>query len=76
MPDVEPEHVWVLGDTPNDVKCARAIDAKVVAVATGSCSIDELRETDADYVIESLDHAAEWWAELAAKYEIETPAFV
>ena len=33
--DVDPEQVWVVGDTPLDISCARAIGAKVVAVATG-----------------------------------------
>ncbi len=73
LPAVDPEHVWIIGDTPNDVKCARAIGAKVVAVATGSYSLEELAATDADHVIESLDHAAEWWAGLADEYGIATP---
>ena len=30
-----PDHIWVIGDTPSDVKCARAIGAHAVAVATG-----------------------------------------
>ena len=32
---VPPERIWVVGDTPLDVQCARAIGAKALAVATG-----------------------------------------
>jgi phosphoglycolate phosphatase-like HAD superfamily hydrolase len=33
--DVGAEQIWVVGDTPLDIRCARAIGARVVAVATG-----------------------------------------
>lgn len=35
--------VFVIGDTPHDIECAKAIDARVIAVATGGYSIDELQ---------------------------------
>jgi phosphoglycolate phosphatase-like HAD superfamily hydrolase len=41
-PTVEGQ-VFVIGDTPHDVECANAIDARTIAVATGGYSIDELR---------------------------------
>jgi phosphoglycolate phosphatase-like HAD superfamily hydrolase len=56
---VEPSRVWVIGDTPLDVKCARAIGAKAVAVATGWHSLDELRQTDADICLTDLTHPTE-----------------
>lgn len=40
---VEPQDVWVVGDTPSDVRCGKAIGAKTVAVATGMYTTDELR---------------------------------
>ena len=53
------EEVWVIGDTPLDVKCARAIGAKVVAVATGWHDYDELAACKPDAVFEDMTHARE-----------------
>jgi phosphoglycolate phosphatase len=49
-----PDRVVVIGDTPLDVACARAAGARAIAVATGSSSSDELRESSADVVFEDL----------------------
>jgi phosphoglycolate phosphatase-like HAD superfamily hydrolase len=35
---LEPEQFIVIGDTPNDVACARHFGARVIAVATGECT--------------------------------------
>ena len=51
---LNPAEVWVVGDTPLDVKCARAVGAKAVAVATGWHAIDELREAGADQTVADL----------------------
>lgn len=53
------ERIWVFGDTPMDVACARAIGAKVVAVATGLHPMEELRATGADHVLPDLAHASQ-----------------
>ncbi len=37
-----PERVWIIGDTPHDIACGKAIGAKTIAVATGSFAIAEL----------------------------------
>lgn len=50
--------VWVIGDTPLDVQCARAILAKAIAVATGWTSVDELAATGADLVLSDLGDLA------------------
>ena len=39
---VASEQIWVIGDTPLDVRCARSIGARAVAVATGFHSLDVL----------------------------------
>ena len=57
--DVDPADVWVIGDTPLDVRCARAIGAKAVAVATGWHPFDELAGCGPDLLFTDLsDHAA------------------
>lgn len=58
------DDVWVVGDTPRDVSCAKAIGANVLAVATGSYSLEELRQTDADLVCHDLERADDWWSAL------------
>lgn len=45
------ERVWVIGDTPADVRCARAIGAQVFAVATGSYTAEELEAAGPDYLL-------------------------
>lgn len=52
--------VWVIGDTPLDIRCARAIGAKVVAVATGTFTVDELRSFEPDFAVESLEDPVPW----------------
>jgi phosphoglycolate phosphatase-like HAD superfamily hydrolase len=48
------DRVWVIGDTPLDVKCARAIGARAVAVATGWHSAAELEATVPDLLLNDL----------------------
>jgi phosphoglycolate phosphatase len=46
--------VWVIGDTPKDIACARALGAPCLAVATGRFSARELTEHGADRVMEDF----------------------
>jgi phosphoglycolate phosphatase-like HAD superfamily hydrolase len=57
--DVDARDVWVIGDTPLDVRCARAVGAKVVAVATGWNAYDELAAHRPDYLFADLSDAKE-----------------
>src|SRR2546423_646835 len=53
--DLLPEQFIVIGDTPNDVACARHFGARVVAVGTGRVhSIDELRACEPDALLPDL----------------------
>jgi phosphoglycolate phosphatase-like HAD superfamily hydrolase len=54
LPDPPAEQIFVVGDTPHDVACARAVGAVPVAVATGSFTADQLRSCGADIVFEDL----------------------
>ncbi len=47
--DIDSAEVWVIGDTPADVRCGRAIGARVVAVATGTYSDEQLESTEPDH---------------------------
>ncbi len=54
----------VIGDTPADVQCGRAIDAYVVAVATGSHTLDELAVCQPDLLVENLTDSEALLAEV------------
>jgi phosphoglycolate phosphatase-like HAD superfamily hydrolase len=53
-PSVRPADVIVVGDTPHDVACALAAGARSVGVATGSFSVQQLRDSGAETVFEDL----------------------
>lgn len=55
---VTAERIWVIGDTPLDVRCARAIGARVAAVATGWHSLVELEAAKPDLLFPHLEDAA------------------
>jgi phosphoglycolate phosphatase len=46
--------IYVIGDTPHDVECGKAIEARTVAIASGPYSIDELANTDPWLVLPAL----------------------
>jgi phosphoglycolate phosphatase len=48
------ENTVVIGDTPKDIACGKAMGAVTLAVATGGFSIDELNAYAPDYVVADL----------------------
>jgi phosphoglycolate phosphatase-like HAD superfamily hydrolase len=50
------EEVLVIGDTPLDIRCGRAIGAKVLAVATGGARYEELEPHKPDWLVPDLTH--------------------
>lgn len=47
---VDRSRVWVIGDTPKDVSCGRAINARTIAVATGNHTREELAAAAPDFL--------------------------
>ncbi len=62
--DFEPAHVWVIGDTPHDVGCARAFGARAIAVATGRHTREQLQVARPDAVLDDLSDAGRFWRTL------------
>ena len=56
--DFPRERIYVLGDTPHDIACARAIGAQAVAVATGGCTRAELAAHAPDLLFDDLSDIA------------------
>jgi phosphoglycolate phosphatase-like HAD superfamily hydrolase len=50
--------VWIIGDTPHDIACGKAIRARTIGVATGSHSVDALREHTPTAVVADLSDTA------------------
>ena len=48
------DEIVVVGDTPHDVRCGRAIGAKVLAVATGGATLEELKRQEPDWVVDDM----------------------
>jgi phosphoglycolate phosphatase-like HAD superfamily hydrolase len=59
--DFSPERVWVIGDTPYDVACGKAVGVKTFALATGRHSLACLREAGADAVARDLSDVPAFW---------------
>jgi phosphoglycolate phosphatase-like HAD superfamily hydrolase len=57
----DPARVWVIGDTPHDIACARVIGARALAVATGSHTIAQLAAHAPDAVLPDLADPDTFW---------------
>jgi phosphoglycolate phosphatase len=56
--EFSPDRVFVIGDTPHDIECGKAIGACTIAVATGKYSEDELRAESPTVVLRDLSDTA------------------
>jgi phosphoglycolate phosphatase-like HAD superfamily hydrolase len=56
--DFPPESIYVIGDTPRDIECGRAIGARTVAIATGIYSRTELAGHRPDFLFEDFSDTA------------------
>lgn len=58
--ELNPEQFIIIGDTPNDIACARAFGAKAVAIGTGrNHSTEELAKHNPDILLENLTNTQE-----------------
>ena len=72
---IHPGHVFVVGDTPHDIHCAHAIDARSVAVASGVYTREQLAAHNPWMVIDRLPEPAAFAALLdRAVTEREAPS--
>lgn len=60
------QKVWVIGDTPNDIRCARAVGVRVAAVATGFSSAVELAALKPDLLLDDLSDANQFLSRIAS----------
>ena len=56
--ELSPERFVIVGDTPRDIKCARHFGARVVAVASGFHSLEQLAAHRADALLADLSDTA------------------
>ncbi len=52
--EIRPDRLYVIGDTPHDVASGKAIEARVVAVATGGYSLSSLQALNPWWAVEQL----------------------
>ena len=57
---------FVIGDTPYDIHCGKAIGAKVIAIASGSYSQTELEQHEPWWTFTSFPDPSQFWQQLEA----------
>ena len=62
--DFSPAHVFVIGDTPHDISCGKAIGAQTIAVATGRYTRDQLKAHKPTIVFEDFADTAGFFSAL------------
>jgi len=54
LKNLRDDEILVIGDTPFDIRCGRAINAKVLAVATGGATLEDLKNHKPDWAVKDL----------------------
>ena len=62
----EIEKIFVIGDTPFDIQCGKAIGAKTIAVSTGHYAYEQLAEKDAWWCMRELPAPEEFLAKISS----------
>lgn len=70
--EVGADRVYVIGDTPHDVSCGKGLGARVVAVATGGYSLEQLRSTEPWWLLPSLPEPDVFFQSLGLSLSVET----
>jgi phosphoglycolate phosphatase len=65
------DDILVVGDTPHDIRCGRAINARVLAVATGGSNRAELEAHRPDWLLDNLEEATAALKGLAPLGQVE-----
>jgi len=65
-PGTLPEQMYIIGDTPNDIRCGKAIGARTIAIATGTYSLEQLQAYSPWMAVGQLPAAEEFVQILAA----------
>ena len=55
-------NVYIIGDTPRDIECARSVGARSVAIATGLFSHSQLAKNEPEYLFNNLVEATSLFA--------------
>ncbi len=66
-PSVMASEIYVIGDTPNDVRCGKAIGARTIAIASGRFSYEELVRCMPWWTMEKLVSPKEFLSTLEKK---------
>ena len=62
--DFPPDAIDVIGDTPHDIACGKAIGARTIAVATGNFSREQLAAHEPDWLVDDFSEVEARIAEL------------
>ena len=64
--DPEQHNIYVIGDTPHDIECGKAINAQTIGIATGTYSVAELANCTPWWAVETLPPVETFIQKIAA----------